>query len=342
MLQRYLAGYDPGQSEQHRFCDDPLRAHFLQDHVAALAKAYGFDLQVSVQRVDRPGPAYASPLLMSPEWSYGTDRAFLSEVDKVRLDLALASPCKAPTPGATASVNPPLEPEALYDIHVLAKSTEPAAFADGKLPGVTFHTSRWRTPGDMLAGLGFAVAGPKPPADVVIGDLAIPDPALLAPAVIEDDDQAFQNALLALGLDGWPVAEAPRLSRLWFLAEGAGWRCAGLMIESPEPIHRPHRFELKGLSLDMGHASAAIHFDIRRRDRTGSRLIYLTSTPFRVIVRERIAFGHLPAPLEPDLRFPQFQNITPKLVLRGESTLGVGDVSGALVIPTGPGFSEDP
>lgn len=341
MLQRYLAGYDPAQSEQFRFCDDPLRAHFLQDHVAALAKVYDFDLQVGVQRVDKAGAAYASPLLISPDWAFAIDRAFLGAVDKVRFNDALASPCKTPTPGATATVNPPLEPEAWYDIHVRAKSTKPA-FADGKLPGVTFHTSRWRSPQNMLAGLGLVTAGQPAPANVVVGDLAIPSPVSLGPAVIEGDDQAFQNALLALGLDGWPVAQAPRLSRLWFSTDVGAWRFAGLMIESPEPIHRPGRFDLEGLSLEMGNA--AIRFDIRRRDRTGSRLIYLTPTPFQVVTRERVAFGHLPIPLEPELRFPQFRNVTPTLVLKGKSALlsVVTELLGSLVIPVVPGFSEDP
>ncbi len=55
MLERYLAGYEPTQSEEFRFCDDPLRAHFLQDHVAALAAVYGYTIAVAVRRVDRPG-----------------------------------------------------------------------------------------------------------------------------------------------------------------------------------------------------------------------------------------------------------------------------------------------
>lgn len=343
MLQRYLAGYDPAQSEQFRFCDDPLRAHFLQDHVAALAKAYDFDLQVAVQRVDKAGPAYASPLLIAPDWSFATDRAFLSKVDQVRFDAALVSPCKVPTPGATATVNPPLEPEAWYDIHVRAKSAKPG-FEDGKLPGVTFHTSRWRSPQDMLSGLGLVTAAQPTPAIVVTGDLAVPSPASLAPLVAEGDDQAYQKALLALGLDGWPVAEAPRLSRLWFSTDVGGWRFAGLMIESPEPIHRPGRFDLEGLGLEMGNAGAPIRFDIRYRDRTGSRLIYLTPTPFQVVTRERVAFGHLPLPLGPDIRFPQFRKVTPTLVLKGKSSLSgaVQELSGTLVIPVAPGFSEEP
>ena len=68
------------------------------------------------------------------------------------------------------------------------------------------------------------------------------------------------------------------------------------MIESPEPIHRPGRFELDGLSLDMGNAGAAIRFDVRRRDRVGARLIYLTATPFTVSYSRTILYSHKTCP----------------------------------------------
>jgi hypothetical protein len=343
MLQRYLAGYDPAQSEAFRFCDDPLRAQFLQDHVAALAKAYDFELQVAVQKVGPPGVADDGPLLMAPDWAFATTRDFLGEVDMVRFDHAMASVCTTRTPGATASVNPPLEPEAWYDIHVRAKSAKPA-FGDGRLPGVTFHTSRWRAPQQMLAGLGFVTAGQPPPAAVMTGDLAVADPATLLPAIVEGDDQAFQNAMLALGIDGWPAAETPRISRLWVPAGVGGWRFAGVILESPEPIHRPGRFDLGGLSLQMGAAGAPIRFDIRRRDRAGARLIYLTATPFQVVTRERILIGRFPFPRGEDDRFPRFRTITPTLVLTGASKLSgvLTELTGSLVIPAAPGFSEDP
>jgi hypothetical protein len=337
MLQRYLAGYDPGQSEQFRFCDDPLRAHFLQDHIAALAKAYGFDLKVAVRRVDRPGPQYAAPQLLTPAWSFITDPSFLSETDRVRYVYAEESECSQPLPGSTATVTEPLEPQAWYDIFVLAQSLD-AAFADGTLPGVTFKTSRWRTPAEMMAGLGLTVAGGPAPAAVVTGDLAVQTPGSLAPAVAEDDDGAFEAALTSLGLDDWPPADSPRLSRLW-TSEGAGsWLFAGLMVESPEPIHRPGRVELTGLSLDMGIAQGGISFDIRRRDRLGARLLYLTSTPFQVVTSEvvPIFLGFKP--------FPRRVSISPQLILHTtrKDTSGTGPLDGSLIIPAVPDFAGDP
>jgi hypothetical protein len=352
MLERYLGGYEPGQSEEFRFCDDPLRAHFLQDHVAALALAYGFELQVAVRRVDRPGDQYAEPQVFGPTWSFITDPAFLGAIDQIRYQHALASSCLAPRPGATASVDlPALEPLAWYELYVRARSNEPG-FADGTLPGVTFRTSRWRDPDDMFSGLGFTTGG-HAPAHVVSGDLAISDPSTVAPAIVIDDDQALQNALESVGLEGWPPTDEPRLSLLWTADASGAWLFAGLFLESPEPIHRPGRLEVTGLSAQMG-STGPIGFDISRRDRLGARLLYLTSTPFRVLTAERIVirrppFGG-PDPIggddQPEGRLHQvsFRPIVPVLALQGTSIHdGTSTPFAApLGIPAQPSFAGEP
>jgi hypothetical protein len=321
MIERYLAGYDPAQSEEFRFCDDPLRAHFHQDHVAALAHAYGFLMKVAVRRVDKAGAEYASPLLLQPLWAFATDPGYLSPVDQLRYKYAVESACAGPTPGATASVLTPLEPEAWYEVYVLAQS-ENGDFEDGRLPGVTFRTSRWRKPEEMFAGLGFPTAGEPAPASLIVGDLVINSPAAVGAAVVEGDDQAYQRALQSLGLEGWPIAASARLSRLWVADADGSWLLAGIMIESPEPIHRPGRLDLTGLVFQTG-AGAPVSFDIRRRDRSGSRLICLTSGPIRV---SALAGG------------------PPQIVLKARSTLNNAgtDLNGVLLIPPAPAFSEDP
>lgn len=322
MLERYLAGYEPGQSEEFRFCDDPVRAHFHQDHVAALAKAYGFDLKVAVRRVDRPGEEYKDPLLLPVKWTAALEPTVLSFADQIRYKYALESVCTAPTPGATASVLPPLEPEAWYEVYVLAEAENSSAFKDSRLPGITFKTSRWRTPQNLFAGLGFPTAGEPAPNDLIAGDLMIAGPAAVGGGVIEGDDQAYQRALVALGLDGWPAAAVPRLSRMWVTNPAGGWLLAGLMIESPEPIYRPGRLELTGLALKIG-MGPEVAFDVLRRDRSGARLIYLASQPLQV---DNLVGG------------------PPQLLLKARSKFdrAVTDIRGTLSIPATPAFSEDP
>jgi hypothetical protein len=78
---------------------------------------------------------------------------------------------------------------------------------------------------------------------------------------------------------------------------GPEWRCAGVMIESPEPMHRPGRLHVDALYLRMGFG--AIGFDLRMRDRSGSRLLFATSAPFAPRVTRR---GWFLPPLPPALR----------------------------------------
>ncbi len=314
LLERYLAGYEPGQSEQFRFRNDPISAHFTQSHVAALADAYGFSISTAVRRVDRPGPEHEKPTLLLPTWSFGINRDFLPAVDKVRFDALAASLCVQPTPGSTATVDPELAPEAWYEVYVSANVD---GASQGRLPGVTFRTSRWRNPQEMLAGLGFTVTAPAPlPAaeGVMAGDLAVDNAAIGGGAVVVDDDHGFQNALADLGLEGWPVAEAPRQSRIWQPDGAGGWLFAGFMLESPEPVHRAGRLHFDGGALRL-EGGPPVSFDIRRRDRSGTRLLFLTSTPF-------------PVPASP-------QRVL--LILSSNR----GHVSN-VVLPSMPGFAEDP
>jgi hypothetical protein len=60
---------------------------------------------------------------------------------------------------------------------------------------------------------------------------------------------------------------------------GPSWLCAGLLLESPEPIDRPGRVQLNALRLVMSPLPAGT-FDIRRSDRSRSRLLWICSTPF--------------------------------------------------------------
>ncbi len=274
LLERYLAGYEPGQSEQFRFYKDRIATHWKQSHVVALAKKYGFDISTAIRRIDRPGDQYEHPLLLLPIWAFGDNAGFMSAVDQARLGAAALSVCPQPTPGATGSVTPTLEPEAWYEVYA---SVSAGDVSKGRLRGVTFKTSRWGDPAEMLGALGFSVGGAIGSDKITVGDLAVPPTAIGGGAVVLDNDQAFQNALSDLDLAGWPVAAEPRQSRLWISDGAGGWLFAGFMLESPEPVHRAGRLEYGQGSLNTASGQ---HFDRFRRDRSGSRLLYLTSTPF--------------------------------------------------------------
>ena len=138
--------------------------------------------------------------------------------------------------------------------------------------------------------------------------------------------------------------------------QGRVLRVVGLLIESPEPINRPGRFAVGNLTLDMGIAGTGIKFGIRRRDRVGARLLFLTATPFAVATQERVgngvplfgrpsrfAFGE-GGPLNLGPRRGPFRSVTPRLTLNATSTLDGGSVpvTGSLVIPPQPDFALEP
>jgi hypothetical protein len=305
MLERHFLGYEPGQTEGARFCDDPLRAHFGADHVGMLADAYGFELKLGVRRTDVPGtegdpqlPIAVLVPLLAP-W-------LLDTVGRRWEELALAGPCAVPVPGATLQATPALEPEAWYELHVLAKSKSDSIL-DGRLPPVSFHTSRWRNPSELLAELGFALAG----TGTHSGDLEMHADGATVGLLTEGSDAGFEAGLVALGLESLPAPTGSRVSLLWQPAADGKWLLAGVLIEAPEPVLRPGRLDFDRLSFGFGGDDPSRLLDLRRRDRTGSRLLFLAREPISLGPVSPLLNLHLVdrmsgAPIQGRLRVPPF------------------------------------
>ena len=289
MLVRHLRGYEPAQSELHRFADDPVRVHFAHGHVAALAKSYGFKLECGIRRLDVKETVepdqFISPILLAPQSSM-----LMTGPEKLIAEAYLKSPCVLPTPGVVLHAPVSLTRNVWYEVFVRATSTTPATVAHGRIPGVSFRTSRWGGGEEMMKALEFPTTGAAGHAH---GGAMIRVGAALAAKSAMDDDAAFDTMLTDLGLDGWPAATEPRVSLLWREA-GGQWRCAGVLLESPEPIHRPGRFEVNGLRLRMG--LALVTFDIHMRDRSGSRVLLATTAPFVPRKSRQLVFQPLRPP----------------------------------------------
>jgi len=334
LLQRHLLGYSPAQSETTRFADDPVGAHFGADHVAALAKVYGMDLRLGLRRVDVPDMPDAVPnpgalLSLDTAWLALEAPDLLAPADKLKFDRAGAGICAQPKPGATLKSGPlALATYAWHEVYVqVTRKVGGKDVEAGRLPGVTFRTSRWRNPRALLDGIGFRAFGGVR----VTGDIALDALPALAPASVEGEDAAYEDALAALGLDGWPPADtAPRASQLWIPGEvdGApGWLCAGLLLEAPEPIHRPDRLEILTLGAVMrADGVSAVSFDLRRRDRGGSRQLWLTSTPF---VPRQWAFVDGEALM-----------LDPMFVLTLDD-IGAAAIAGAMTMNLQPAFADE-
>ena len=273
LLERHLIGYTPAQSEQNWFRIDPLEAHFGVQHVAALAHVYGYELAVGVQRVDVPGEPGGLQILTPALGSLSRPLLLYNGGDQYAFEAASASPCDVPLPGMSASVSKELAPRAWYEVHV-ALPSKSSGIPDSRLPGVTFRTSRYRHVGELAQAIGFGFSEPERRD----GDVALAiDPATLSISSVFDDDLAFDEMMALLGMEGWPLSTEPRTSVLWRRA-AAGWLLGGVLVECPEPIHRPGRCEVGGLRLLSGGVSSAT-FDVVRRDRSGSRFLFMTRTP---------------------------------------------------------------
>ena len=134
---------------------------------------------------------------------------------------------------------------------------------------------------------------------MTVGDLAVPAGILPASGIVTGDDVAFTDALRALGLDGWPAAEVPRLSRLWVADAIDDGLFAGLMIESPEPLERAGRLRaaLTIQRLYAGHV----------RDRSEGRLCWNEASgkePSVLVSKEGLPKSTSPAEIEVRRRRP--------------------------------------
>ena len=326
MLQRHLLGYNPAQSELQRFANDPVQMHFAPGHVGVLAAAYKFELLCALRRLDQPETVEPDQLF-TPRLLALTDTTRLSGSAAIIAQAYIDSACGLAANGVVLHTEMKLTRDTWYEVFALAKS-KTAGVDDGRLPGVSFRTSRWADGAEMLLGLRFLRSG----AGQADGGVALPPGTVLSARISEGDDGIFDAFLATLGLDGWPAAAAPRASLLWLPPAGppapaAPWRCAGLLLESPESIHRPGRFVVDGLDLLMG--STVVNFNLRLRDRSGSRLLFATSTPF---VPRRTRRG------------VPFAFVLPRLRLRcTDLPIGAAKAAlqGLLEVPLQPSFAEE-
>lgn len=334
LVQRYFGGYTPQQSELFRFTKDPLSAHFTQDHVVALAKAYDFDLELAFRRVDKDGPAYESPSAFKMEYSPLLETSALSEAQGMVWKAMDESPCVQPKPGMSGSVRKELEPRAWYELYVRAMQEKLGQRKEaGRFGGVTFRTSRWADPKEMLKDVLTGTGSQAQP--YLRGDLLVEAAKIdaLRATTIVGDDRTFETAAAAIGADGWPTADEPRLSWLWTASNPneEDYRLVGVMVESPEPMVRDKRVELvASVDLDMGQASKANALSLCRSDRASCRFLYLATTAIEVRTTELVQI--------PGLGLTRME-IHPALVFKATAT-PEGAFSQSVPLRAQPSFAE--
>lgn len=277
-LERYLLGYVPGDGTRFWYHDDPVAASFSRKHITALAARYDYDTLLRLRRTDTQPGAVQQEDPVSPSLVTLIGAWQLAKADLRLHTLALASSggCRRPGIGASLVPEVQLEPSATYDLAVWFRKHEQTRGGRG-LPGVVFTTSRYASPLEQFADLGFVSVG----SPGLAGDLPVTAPTTLPPPGVGDG--LFTRVLRALGLDLRPAPRA-RTSALW-IRSGTGWLLSGVLLESPEPLERLDMGREPGgggnapARVRLGGLSAPNLFNQVWRDSSGCRVLLRTTAP---------------------------------------------------------------
>ncbi len=234
---RYLLGFDPDGSGPPHFLDDPIRVHFSVDHLEALLALYGRRLVLKIRRTDPPAgslegvdrpPDLPYTIVWQPlmeDLLAASDRRMLKAA---RLSTCLREPRLG---GTTAEITVDLEPNAEYDLMLVAPPDINPDADEILIARAHFRTSRYRNPSEMLRALGFTApeAYPIRPHDALVTTALPATPDL-------GNDQALEQTLSTLGLDPWPLPDQPRTVTIW--RNTGVWELLGVMLETDEPLDR--------------------------------------------------------------------------------------------------------
>ncbi|NWK95837.1 hypothetical protein DM806_09135 [Sphingobium lactosutens] len=255
-LMRYLIGFDPDGKGAPHFLDDPINVYFRADHIEPLLAKYGRSLRFKLRRTDPPPGALASPdglgsSVRPSDMAIVTaigllPTMFLEASDALLVEAAEAAPCvKPPVVGGQAvAITADLEPDADYDLLLVAPPSATPEVDTVLITRSHFHTSRYIGPADMLAAMALPTDGSV--------DFRLPFDAMIeasVPAAIAiPNDADFETVMRALGLDPWPLPVAPRVVALW--SKTAPFQLHGIMLETDEPMERGTRMSVSGISIN--------------------------------------------------------------------------------------------
>lgn len=315
---RYLLGVEPRDGRATQFTRDPIWAHFDAGHVEQLLEQYGRTLAIEIRRTD-PKPQSTPAALDSAIAPMVVTMAWLALPDTMQpvgyqliheaLKDAPCLPGTGPMGGASVAVTALLEPEADYDLNVVANKGSDRAV----VLATRFRTSRYASPAAMLDALGY---GDTATGLFLPDDLIVPAAAVLPAGGFVEGDAALDAALAAIDAETLALPEREAKSYvLWrFDAALTSWRVEGLLVDSLEPMQRE-------LTVVVGAVAQA---GVRITPTTASvgaqtlTLYRANSRYTRVWLRPAVPFV-VPAAPEPTLRL---NFITPQGTVSGSRRLG--------------------
>ena len=295
---RYVRSIKPDIDGAPHFTSDPARVVYSVAYLKDLLERFGRELVVKVRRLDPP--AGSQPVSNVPVPPADTHPGFVTSIDFPRemllvADLRILEATEEPgsclnprkPEGAAEELTFDLVPNALYDLLVTAPLAGAAdTDADVVIARSPFRTSRYASARELLEAFDMLEPEPGPslPIEVIV------DAPL--PATAELGHGAFDDTLAQLGLDPFPLPDAPRLALL--VVAGAGIELAGVLIEGPEPVLRAGRVALEKAEVVMP-GGAVVPLSVVRQNDAGTRVLLGLSGP-------PVALGEGYAVLEIELR----------------------------------------
>ncbi|WP_109474662.1 hypothetical protein [Ornithinimicrobium cavernae] len=274
---RYLLAFEPDTGQAPHLLDDTLLVHLAVDHLDQLAALYGRAVSLRLRRTDPPpgslaGQPHAPDEALIVTWTALHDH-YRPLGQKLFLEAIREAPCltEPPLGGTTGEVTADLVPGAWYDLMLMATPAAQPASEELVVRRAHFQASAYRDATELLAALGLtATESPLVAPDAVVSGPVPPGPLVVG-------DRELDEAMVALGLDPWPLPVAGRTSVLWW-RQGASWLLAGVLLELPEPIVRTGR-----RALDVTAAShGGVPLLQRRRNSNGTRVLLAPTAPVAV------------------------------------------------------------
>ncbi len=284
-LKRSVVRLLPDHGSPPHFTEDPVRVAYNIGYIKEMLALYGRDLEVMVRRTDPPPGSQAvedggglggipgKDTLPTKQVTVDFPLELLEAVDARVIAAVDDSNCLDPRPpeGDARELFFDLEPLAEYDLLITAPAT-----ADGDTDEVIirkshFKTSRFATPRALLDAFEFIEDSPG---------ISLPTEILVSgtvPSTEQWGDEAFDETLVALGLDPLPRAKEPRLALLISANSGA-LSLVGILMEGAEPVVRDGRLGVSDAKVVLAD-DTSVGLELVRRNDAGTRLLFAVDTP---------------------------------------------------------------
>lgn len=284
-LQRYLLGFEPDGGLPH-FLHDEIVVKFSVDYVDRLLDTYGRKLAFKLRRTDPPvGTLQTAQGPFQSPADVGFDSVNFEALDWADLPIAeqwldpeqgLAGCVGGKLPqGQQAVITAKLEPDAEYDLMLVAHPGNQPQSDRVLIARAHFRTSRYLHPQDMLTRLGFtAKNNPLRAHDLLLAQTY--SAPVLKPEWLQRDHE-LEEWLRSAGLDPLPLPPKPRVSLLWS-PSGQSYLLGAVLIDTNEPTYRGNRMAPGTLQLTRPNLPA-LGLTLLRSNAAGTRLLYGLQVP---------------------------------------------------------------